>query len=51
MRNTNNISLVEYIRHIIRSYREERLYKNVQESLGQFKKGKGRVLTSLKDLN
>lgn len=44
-------SVSEYIRHIIRSYREERLYKNVQESVAQFKKGKGKVLTSLKDLN
>ncbi|MFA6404655.1 MAG: ribbon-helix-helix domain-containing protein [Candidatus Paceibacterota bacterium] len=43
-------SVSEYIRHLIRSYKEDRLLRALERSELEFKQGKGKVLTSLKSL-
>lgn len=43
-------SISEYIRHVIRAYKEERLYQDVMKSRKEFKQGKFKVLKSLRDL-
>jgi len=50
VKNGGFASISEYIRHIIRSYKEEHLYKGVLASVNEFKSDKGKVLKSLKDL-
>jgi len=43
-------SVSEYIRHIIRSYRDYQLYRDIEKSRAEFRAGKGKVLRSFKDL-
>ncbi len=50
VKNGGFASISEYIRHIIRSYKEDRVYKTAMVSVEEFKNGKGKVLKSLKDL-
>lgn len=40
----------EFIRELLRLWREERLFKELNKSRKQFAGGRGRVLKSLKDL-
>lgn len=43
-------STSEYMRHLLRLWRTERLVRELEESRKEFAAGKGRVLRSLKDL-
>lgn len=40
----------EFIRHLMRVWRTEKLYRDLEESEAEFATGKGKVLRSLKDL-
>lgn len=50
VKNGGFASISEYIRHIIRSYKEDRAYNTAMASVSEFNNGKGKVLKSLKDL-
>lgn len=40
----------EFIRDLLRSWKEDQLFKELRKSQAEFKQGKGKLLKSLRDL-
>gem|GEM_PF-6451211 len=49
-KNEHYSSVSEFVRHLYRKHKTERLAKEIETERAAFKAGKGRLLRSLKDL-